>query len=378
MDRPHPIIPIDSMAVGLPAPDSLVHGNLLEFLDRTPDGWADLVVTSPPYWKLVDYDGDGARQADISGGQLGLEDTPEEYAERMADIFLAVAKKIKPSGHMVINIKDTYMARRRRQATQTRHKAKSIGRAGSIAKHPVIPCKSKCFIPEMLAERIMRLGGYPCRSQDIWYDHSRMPESRVKDRHWQKTEYVYHFSMSQHSYSRFSSGGGSPGPNMLSVLHKTGVGKHHATMPLGLAAEYIDFLCPEGGTVFDPFGGEGTTAVVARAMGRPFVLTEIVREFCESAAGRIAKGEDTVDGACSTDVVDAVVERVGGGNALVAPEGRGRKSLVPLDLLRHTGACSAGDRLSVMIETRKTYVGSGKYAVSQVFHYMPPSPAHPE
>lgn len=369
--KPHLIITIDDMAGGVPAPNSLVHCNLLEFLARTPDGWADLVITSPPYWKLVDYDGDGARQADIAGGQLGLEDTPEEYVERMVEIFLAVAKKIKPSGHMIINIKDTYMARRTHQATQTRHKAKAIGRAGSISRHPIIPCKSKCFIPESLAIQIMRQGGFPCRMQDCWYDHSRMPEARVMDRHWQKTEYVYHFSMGQRSYSRFSNEDGHPAPNVLSILHKTGKGKHHATMPGALAAEYIDFLCPPGGVVFDPFGGEGTTAVVAKAMGRSFVLTEIVREFCESAAERIAdEGYDGKDACPDIVVVDAVVEKVARGNAMVTPS-RGQKSLIPLDELRHTGASKVGDKLQVLIETRKTYMGSGKYAVSRVFHYMP-------
>jgi len=368
----HAIITLDDLD-GVPPPESLVHCDLLKFLDAVPDGWADLVVTSPPYWKLVDYDGDGARQADIAGGQLGLEDTPEEYVERMAAVFLGVAKKIKPTGHMIVNMKDTYMARRNQQVTQSRHKAKHIGRAGSINRHPVIPRKSKCFVPERLADRIMRDGGYPCRSMDVWYDHSRMPE-RARDRHWQKTEHVYHFSMGQRSYSRFADEGGCPGPNVLNILHKTGQGKHHATMPLALAAEYIDFLCPPGGTVFDPFGGEGTTAVVAKAMGRSFVLAEIVREFIETAAERLAApAEHQWSLSPAADVAEAVVEKIRGSSALIATAS-GRRSVVPLEDIRCTGADKVGDRLTVVTETRKTYMGASKYALSRTIHYLPPGP----
>jgi DNA modification methylase len=370
---PHPITTLGDMGGDPPPPDSLVHCNLLDFLAATPGGWADLVVTSPPYWMKVDYDGHGARQADIDGGQLGLEDTPEQYADRMADVLLKVAAKVRPEGSMVVNIGDTYMARRRRQATQTRHQAKHIGRAGAIAGHPEIPRKSLCMVPWMVADRVVRRGGYACRSADVWYDHSRMPEPRVKDRHWQKTELVFQFAMGEHSYSRLGEGE-HPGPNVLNIPHAVGKGRHHATMPPALAAEYIDFLCPPGGLVFDPFGGEGTTAVVARSMGRSFVLTEIVREFCESAAGRIAaEACPEARPADRPEVLDAVVDAVGSSFATVSA--RGRRLVVPLEGLRLVGAVAVGDRLTVVVETRRTYLGQGpsgpRHAFSQTVHCLP-------
>jgi len=371
MDR-CPILTIDDLAGRVPPRDALVHGNLLEFLDRTPDGWADLVVTSPPYWKKVDYDGGGAKQADIEGGQIGMEPSPDEYEDRLVDILLKVALKVKPSGCMIVNIGDTYMYKRKQQVMQTRHKGKFIGRAGAMDGHPIIPKGSLCNIPARVADRVMREGGYPIRSLDIWNDYARLPEPSARNRHWQKMEQVFHFAMGSGYHSKFrEKKSGRPGGNVLSILHSIGKGKHHATMPLALAAEYIDFLCPPDGVVFDPFGGEGTTAVAANRLGRSFVTIDVVREFCESAADRIAneKCERSTRPAESI-VVEAVVEKIAGGKAVVTPA-NGRRSIVPLNDLKHTGAEKVGDRLLVMIEMRKTHMGGSAIAVSQVFHYMP-------
>lgn len=369
MDR-HPILTIDDMAGEPPPPNALIHGNLLEFLERTPDGWADLVVTSPPYWKKVDYDGEGAKQADIDGGQIGMESSPDEYEDRLVDILLKVALKVKPTGCMVVNIGDTYMYKRKQQVVQTRHKGKFIGRAGAMDGHPIIPKGSLCNIPARVADRIMREGGYPVRSLDIWNDYARLPEPSARNRHWQKMEQVYHFSMGSPYYSKFSEkGAGSPGGNVLSILHSIGKGKHHATMPLALAAEYIDFLCPPNGVVFDPFGGEGTTAVAANQLGKSFVTIDVVREFCESSANRIAN-EKYEHNARPASVLEAVVEKIADGKAVVTPT-NGRRSIVPLDDLKYTGATKVGDRLLVMIEMKKTHMGGSANAISQVFHYMP-------
>jgi DNA modification methylase len=46
--------------------------------------------------------------------------------------------------------------------------------------------------------------------------------------------------------------------------------------------------CPEGGTVFDPFTGSGTTAVVAMKNGRNYIGTELNPEYVKIAEERIA------------------------------------------------------------------------------------------
>lgn len=203
-------------------------------------------------------------------------------------MFSWALKKLKPSGHLIINIKDTYTAKRARQVIQTRHQAKAIGRAGRIPGHDIIPKKSLCLVPERLAWKLIEEGGAVLRSKDVWHDHARIPEPNVKDRHWQKYEHVLHFVRSGKSYSKFKEEGGHPGGNVLDILHN---GIHHAMMPFDLAAEYIDMLCPKDGIVFDPFCGTGTTVAVAKTLGRAFIGTEIVRKFIEIAAEQV--GENT-------------------------------------------------------------------------------------
>lgn len=63
---------------------------------------------------------------------------------------------------------------------------------------------------------------------------------------------------------------------------------HFATFPPELARRCIFAGCPEGGTVLDPFGGAGTTAVVAGMYGRKSILAELSEEYFDIACRRIA------------------------------------------------------------------------------------------
>jgi DNA modification methylase len=64
-------------------------------------------------------------------------------------------------------------------------------------------------------------------------------------------------------------------------------GAHFATFPPDLIEPCILAGCPEGGTVLDPFGGAGTTGLVATQAGRDAVLCEINPEYVEMARTRI-------------------------------------------------------------------------------------------
>lgn len=68
-------------------------------------------------------------------------------------------------------------------------------------------------------------------------------------------------------------------------------GAHFATWPEALAERIIRAGCPEGGTVLDPFGGSGTTALVARRLNRRAVLVELNEDYCELAARRVLQRE---------------------------------------------------------------------------------------
>lgn len=62
---------------------------------------------------------------------------------------------------------------------------------------------------------------------------------------------------------------------------------HFATFPPALIDPCIKAGCPEGGTVLDPFGGAGTTGLVADRLGRDAILIELNPEYADMAERRI-------------------------------------------------------------------------------------------
>ena len=69
-----------------------------------------------------------------------------------------------------------------------------------------------------------------------------------------------------------------------------GDGNHHpAIFPEALARDHILSWSNEGDIVLDPFSGSGTTAKMARLMGRRFIGVEINEDYCEIARQRLAQ-----------------------------------------------------------------------------------------
>ena len=70
-----------------------------ESMDELADQSIDLIVTSPPYWKKRNYGVDG---------QIGLEESPEDYLTNLLKVFDECQRVLKDSGSMFIVIGDTY------------------------------------------------------------------------------------------------------------------------------------------------------------------------------------------------------------------------------------------------------------------------------
>jgi len=67
-------------------------------------------------------------------------------------------------------------------------------------------------------------------------------------------------------------------------------GNHPATFPESLARDHILSWSNEGDIVLDPFSGSGTTAKMAKLMGRQFIGIEVNPEYCEIAEERLRQG----------------------------------------------------------------------------------------
>ena len=77
----------------------IITGDANRVLAKLPDETVDTCITSPPYWSLRDYHIEG---------QIGLEETLDEYLENLVAAFAQVWRLLKPDGTLWLNIGDVY------------------------------------------------------------------------------------------------------------------------------------------------------------------------------------------------------------------------------------------------------------------------------
>ena len=309
--------------------ETILQGDALARLRELPDESAYVCVTSPPYYGLRDYGMDG---------QIGLEDTPEQYVDRLVTVFREMRRTLRCDGTLWLNIGDSYAGSGKGRMGDgspcaTGKQATNRGSlAGVLQKAPKNVCKPKDLIgvPWMLAFAL-RADGWYLRQDIIWHKTNSMPES-VRDRCTKSHEYLFLLSKSARYYfdaeaisepiaessgKRYaqniaaqkgsnrqpgktngpmkaappSFGGAMPRRNKRDVWSTTTGsfrGAHFAVFPEVLIAPCILAGSPVGGTVLDPFAGSGTTGVAAKRLGRNFIGIEINPDYQQMAAARIA------------------------------------------------------------------------------------------
>lgn len=177
-------------------------GDALEALRDMEDESVDCCVTSPPYYRLRDYGVEG---------QIGLEETPDEFIAKLVEVFREVRRVLKSDGTLWINIADSYAG-----SNHGRNKDKSGQRGvytygqckeSASQKAGVVPrtASSKEYkkkdligIPWMLAFAL-RADGWYLRQDIIWEKPNCMPES-VRDRCTKSHEYIFLLSKSEKYY----------------------------------------------------------------------------------------------------------------------------------------------------------------------------------
>lgn len=158
-------------------------------INELPDECVQCCVTSPPYFKLRDYG---------IPGQLGLESSPEEYINKIVDVFKAVKRVLREDGTLWVNMGDTYNAYKANTGD-----TKYAGMAGRPVQEkglvvPKLKSKDLVGIPWMLAFALREDGWY-LRQDIIWSKPNPMPES-VTDRCTKSHEYVFLLSKSARYY----------------------------------------------------------------------------------------------------------------------------------------------------------------------------------
>ena len=169
--------------------NTIINGNSLEVLKSLPDNSIDCCVTSPPYYALRDYGCDG---------QIGLEETPEKYIERLCEVFSEVRRVLTPEGTLWLNIGDSYNGNKVGNTEVVKNK--KVSESNDFHKKLWGGAKPKDLIgiPWMLAFALRSQGWY-LRQDIIWQKPNPMPES-VTDRCTKSHEYIFLMSKSQKYY----------------------------------------------------------------------------------------------------------------------------------------------------------------------------------
>jgi DNA modification methylase len=372
----------------MPPTHQILIGDALEQLRTLPAQSVHTCVTSPPYYGLRDYGVDG---------QIGLEQTPAEFIDRLVAVFAEVRRVLRDDGTCWVNMGDSYAgswgahgrddmglgisALSQRQAMASQRKEKKVKQLGWKPKDLM-------GMPWRLAFALQDDGWY-LRQDIIWHKPNPMPES-TRDRCTKAHEYLFLLSKSRRYYydsdairepanygptptgvgfghgtdakersrGRVSVPKGwdtSTGEGGHGSYHKDGAARaardsfkrdgskreqiipgqskgthrpdrvesthdiltrnkhsvwtvathgfkqaHFATFPPNLIRPCILAGAPRGGLVLDPFGGAGTTGLVAMQEGRRSILCELNPEYAALARARL----DTawVEGAAQLDV----------------------------------------------------------------------------
>jgi DNA modification methylase len=303
-------------------------GGLSDFQKNNKGSFGDEAVKSGECCKLC-----GAKRIDE---QFGLEKTYQDYLANTVKVFETFKPKLKDTATIWWNVGDSY----NNKPAGNKDLKKSSGlpnkkenlhkRKDNISKVLLKSLKEKdlMMIPNRVAIALQEAGWY-IRSEIIWHKPNPMPES-VRDRPTSAHEKIWLITKSKKYYydadaireplaasslnrlnqdiknqkgSTRGNGGMKSNGNMKAVGNKETKNKrnvwtvttkpckeaHFATFPKDLIEPCIKAGCPEGGLVLDPFGGSGTTGIVAAQNNRNAVLIELNQKYIDIAKKRIDK-----------------------------------------------------------------------------------------
>lgn len=178
----------------------IYQGDCLEHMEWMADETVQCCITSPPYFRLRDYGVEG---------QIGLEETPEEYVRKMVEVFREVRRILRPDGTLWLNLGDSYAGSgkgggesfegERRNWNAVAVGSLSVDRMGSRhCSYAGLKPKDLIGIPWRVAFALQADGWY-LRQDIIWRKPNPMPES-VTDRCTKSHEYIFLMSKSPKYY----------------------------------------------------------------------------------------------------------------------------------------------------------------------------------
>jgi len=266
--------------------DRIICGDAQEVLTGFPEAVFDLVVTSPPY---------ADQRANVYGGIH-----PDKYVEWFLPVGRELKRVLKKEGSFVLNIKERVVNGERH--TYVLELIMALRAQGWLWTEEYCWHKRNCYP-----------GKWPNRFRDAWERCLHFTKDKefkmfqeavaVPIGGWAKkrleklsdTDKIRDESKSGSGFGkRIANWLGRENvlpTNVLYLATECSNKKHSAAFPGALPEWFIKLFTRSGDLILDPFVGSGTTAVVARKLGRHYVGIDINEDYCDLAKASLEQLE---------------------------------------------------------------------------------------
>lgn len=267
---------------------TILTGDCRDVLKTLPDASVHCCVTSPPYFGLRDYN---------VATQIGMEPQAGEYISTMVEVFREVRRALRDDGTLWLNLGDSYGSRKQLLGIPWRV-ALALQADGWYLRQDIIWSKPN-VMPESVRDRCVKSHEYIfllTKSERYFFDHLSIKEestaTKPRTREKLNGESAVDTKVRGHgTHCGTSADGKRNKRSVWDVNTKSFKGAHFAVFPQALIEPCVKAGCPAGGVVLDPFGGAGTTGLVAERLGRNATLIEINPEYSEMSRTRISAHE---------------------------------------------------------------------------------------
>jgi DNA modification methylase len=266
-----------------PFVNKVICGDAAEVVARLPEGSVNLIVTSPPYWNLVDYG---------VAGQIG-QSSYEEYLEALQRVWREAYRVLVPNGKICINTPIIPVPKKVLNANHTRH-LKNLNNdiEARLLRDERTAFQRYSLYVWQKQTTVKMFGSYPY-PPNIYENNTiefinvlvkpgkprRLPKA-VKEPSRLSQELWLNLTMQVWPIypEDVSRTGGHPAPFPVAL-------------PERLILMYTFAAVPDegfpGDLVLDPFNGSGATCVAAKAGGRRYIGIDINEEYCKIARHRL-------------------------------------------------------------------------------------------
>jgi len=256
--------------------DYLYRGDCLAGMAELPDGVVDLAFADPPFNIGYDYDIYQDRKS------------CQEYLDWSKRWIAEVARILKPDGTFWLAIGDEYAA----ELKVIAHREVGLHLRSWVVWYYTfgVNCKRKFsrshahlfyFVKDHQAftfeDQEIRV---PSARQLVYADRRANPQGRLPDDTW--------ILRPQDVPDGFTPAEDTWHVSRVCGTFKERAGWHGCQMPEQVLGRIIRCCSRPGDLVFDPFGGSGTTLVVARKLNRRYIGCELSPEYAERIHSRLA------------------------------------------------------------------------------------------